>query len=147
MTFATILSGFRRNMLGYVPIGGDHMSVQSHSRHQRRAASSLLFLATASVSCICGIIIGILYSEHSQHSFNRDCAILQQPRLGSNIVPDIGLESYITSFSYNRTFGEDPLIDDATDAAWESVVPRKCLLFYMKYITDILQLIATLNSQ
>ncbi|KAI1177095.1 hypothetical protein F4777DRAFT_226451 [Nemania sp. FL0916] len=38
-------------------------------------------------------------------------------------LPDDVVHSILVEFSYNRTFGSDPWLNDASDAAWNSMVP------------------------
>ncbi|KAI0480019.1 hypothetical protein F4859DRAFT_513513 [Xylaria cf. heliscus] len=46
-----------------------------------------------------------------------------QPTSGMTQIPDVLVHSIAMKFKYNRTFGSDPRVDNASEAAWNSLVP------------------------
>jgi hypothetical protein len=79
----------------------------------------LLFLLIVITSFSAGVLVTTLLQSLS---FSRSLS----PPLAHQEVP--AFSSVTRQFSYNRTFGADPLEDSSTEDAWDSIVPRELFL-------------------
>lgn len=97
----------------------------------------ILLLAIAAVSAGIGALIGrsslgcgscVQYSNRKYTPSDPTFHLLRLAHVAKahpSLAAEIPLGTIKEIFTYNRTFGEDPRIDNGTLAAWDSLVPSE----------------------
>lgn len=110
------------------------------SLRQYPLSNYIVLLAIAAVSAGIGALIGrsplgcgscVQYSNRKYTSSDPTLHLLRLAHVAEahpSLAAEISLGTIKEIFTYNRTFGEDPRIDNGTLAAWDSLVPSEQLL-------------------
>ncbi|EGD86998.2 uncharacterized protein TERG_03253 [Trichophyton rubrum CBS 118892] len=105
------------------------------SLRQYPLSNYIVLLAIAAVSAGIGALIGrsplgcgscVQYSNRKYTSSDPTLHLLRLAHVAEahpSLAAEISLGTIKEIFTYNRTFGEDPRIDNGTLAAWDSLVP------------------------
>lgn len=125
---------FSRESAGYRAIPNDN------ERQDATTARPSMYLLRGGLLGLAGLfvfVLGVLVGAGTGSTWRSGsvCAAetLQQPSSPAVGAPPIDLTFTVVEkpFKYNRTFGENPFVNQATVDAWEDIVPRKLFSFLL----------------